>query len=76
MSGGDQILSRTGLTEDEDRCVLRGDLFCSIENILEPIALPENMVESMSHVVLVTEINILGLELIFHCFDFSKSGVK
>ena len=45
--GGDQILSRTGLAEDEDRCVRRGDLLRSIKDILETIALPENMAELM-----------------------------
>src|SRR4030043_1802083 len=71
--GSDQILSRTGLTEDEDRCVHRSDLLCSIENILETITLPENMVELMFPFDLLTEVNILGLELVFQCFDFRKS---
>src|SRR4030042_7069727 len=43
--GSDQILSRTGLTEDQDRCVHRSDLLRSIENILETITLPATMVE-------------------------------
>src|SRR4030065_2112730 len=74
--GSDQLLSRTGLAEDEDRCVHRSDLLCSIENILETITLPENMVELMSHFDLLTEDNILGLELVFQCFDFRKSRLK
>ena len=74
MNGGsDQILSRTGLTEDEDRCVRRSNLLRSIENILETITLPENMVELMPHLNLLTEVNILGLELVFQCFDIRKS---
>ena len=75
-SGSDQLLSRTGLTEDQNRCVRRSNLFRSIENILEAITLPENMLESMSHFVLLTEVNILGLEFVFHCFDFRKSRPK
>ena len=58
--GGDQLLSRTGLTEDEDRRVRGGDLLCSIENIFETITLPENMLELMPHSELLTEVDILG----------------
>ena len=77
MDGGsDQLLSRTGLTEDEDRCVRRSDLLCSIENILETITLPDNMAVSMFHFDLLTEINILVFELVFHGFDFRKSRPK
>jgi len=47
--GSDQLLSRTGLTENEDRCVRSRNLLRSIENILETITLPDNMVESMFH---------------------------
>ena len=45
--GGDQILSRSGLAKDEDRCVRRSDLLRSVENILETITLPEDVIESM-----------------------------
>ena len=30
----------------------------------------------MFHFVLLTEVNILGLELVFHCFNFRKSRPK
>ena len=69
----DQLLSRTGLTKDEDRCVRRSDLLRSIENILETITLPENMGKVMFHFDLLMEVNILGLDSVFHCFDFRKS---
>ena len=60
MDGGsDQLLPRTGLTEDQDRCVRGSNLFRSIEHILETITLPKNMLKSMFHFVLVTEVNIL-----------------
>src|SRR4030043_136613 len=62
--------------KDEDRCVHRSNLLRSIENILETITLPENMVELMFHFDLLTEVNILGLELVFQCFDFRKSRPK
>src|SRR3989339_424692 len=56
VNGGSyQFLSRTGLTEDEDRCVHRSDLLRPIENIFETVTLPENMVELMSHFDLLTE---------------------
>src|SRR4030042_7135454 len=74
--GGDQLLSRTGLTEDEDRCVRRSDLLRSIKNILESITFPKNMVEVMFHFDLLTKVNILGLESVFQCFDFRKSRPK
>lgn len=73
MDGGsNQILSRTGLTEDKDGCVHGSDLFRSIENVLETIDLPDNLPKVMFHFGLVTEVNILALQLVFHCFDFSK----
>jgi hypothetical protein len=52
------------------------DLLRSIENILETITLPDNMVETMFRFFLLAEINMLGLKLVFQCFDFSKSGPK
>src|SRR5450759_5344503 len=73
---GDQLLPRTGLTKDEDRCVRRSNLFRSIESILETITFTDNMLKSMFHFVLVTEINILGLQSVFQCFDFRKSCPK
>ena len=77
MDGGsDQLLSRTGLTKDEDCCVRGSDLLRSIEKILETITLPDNLAESMFHFDLLTEVNILGLELVFQCFDFRKSRPK
>ena len=77
MDGGsNQLLPRTGLAKDEDRCVCRSDLLRSIEDILETITLPENMVELMFHFVLLTEVNILGLELVFQCLDFRKGRPK
>src|SRR5450759_88199 len=77
MDGGsDQFLSRTGFPENEDRCVRRSNLFRSIENILETITLPENMLKLMFQFVLLTEVNILGLESVFHCFDFRKSRLE
>ena len=76
MANSDQLLPRTGLTKDEDRCVRGSNLFRSIENILETIALPDNMLKSMFHFVLATEVNILGLELFFQCADFRKSRLK
>ena len=45
--GGNQFLPRAGLTEDEDICVRGGDLLRSIENVLERIALPDNVLESI-----------------------------
>ena len=106
----DQLLSRAGLPEDEDRRVRRSDLLRSIENILETITLPENMGELMSLFDLLTEVNpsaprhkcrrllwvdperrflsppskvglsavkrvnILGLQLVFHCLDFNHDS--
>ena len=48
--GSDQLFSRAGLPEDENRCVRGSNLFRPIENILETIALPDNIVESMSSI--------------------------
>ncbi len=62
---GDQFLSRTGLTQDEDRCFLSRHLFRSKEYILKTIAFSKNMVHSMSICVLLTKINMIGLELVF-----------
>ena len=68
----DQLFSRTRFPEDEYRCVERSNLFCSIENILETITLPQNMVELMFHFVFATEVNIFGLELFFQSDYFRK----
>ena len=77
MDGGsDRLPSCTGLTEDEDRCARGSDLLRSIENILQSVTLPEDMVELMFHFVLSTEVNILGLESVFHCLDFRESRPK
>ncbi len=51
----DQLLSRTGLPEDENRCVRRSDLLSPIENILETAALPNNMNELLFHFDLRTK---------------------
>ena len=66
----------TGFAKDQHRCVRRSDLFRSIENILETITLPDNTAESMFHFGLLAEVNILGLELVFHGFDFRKRRPK
>ena len=77
MDGGsDQLFSRTGLPKNEDRCVRRSNLFRPIENILEPVTLPDNIDEVALQLGLLTEVNILGLELVFHCLDFRKSRPK
>jgi hypothetical protein len=63
--GSDQLFSRTGLPKNEDRCVRRSNLLRSIENILEPVTLPDNIGEVALQRDLLTEVNILGLELVF-----------
>ncbi len=71
--GGNQLLPCTGFTQDENCRVRRGDLLCTIKNILEAIALPEDVTELMSPFDLLTEIDVLGLELVLQGFDLGKS---
>jgi hypothetical protein len=72
----DQLLARTGLPEDENRCFRRSDLLSSIENMLESIALPDNMNELLFHVDLLTEVNIRDFGLGFNGFDCGRSPPK
>jgi hypothetical protein len=73
---GDQLFSRTGLAHDKDRCVRWSDLLRSIENILETITLPDNMIELLFHFDPLTELNIRGFGLGFHGFDCGKRRLE
>ena len=77
MDGGsDQLFSRTGFPKDKDRCVRRSNLLRPVQNILEAVALPDNILKLVLHFVLLTEVNIFGHELVFYCIEFSKSLLK
>jgi hypothetical protein len=63
--GSDQLFSRTGLSKNQYRCVRCSNLLRPIENILEPVTLPYYIGEVALQRDLLTEVNILGLELVF-----------
>ena len=70
----DQFFSRSGFPENEDCCIGRGHLLGPVKDILEAITLPDYIFKLMFHFVLVTEVNILDLELFFHRLNFKKRG--
>ena len=74
--GGDQLLSRTGLAEDEDRRVLRSNLLRPKKHMPEAVALPENLIELMFQFHFPSKVNILDLELVFQLLDYRKGFAK